>query len=549
MNPIGPATAELALLLLLELGAAAAPAAGQTESAARSAGERFFLTGLAADGRAVPAVVQGDLRVTSIEMPCAGCHRRSGWAGNEGTINVAPVAGPALFAPVTRGSREMGALRTSGEGTRPAYTEATLMRAIREGIDPSGRTLAPTMPRYALREADATTLVAHLRSLSATPPPGVTDSEIHLATVLSPGVEAADRQAVHEVMRAFLKDKNAGTRHETRRRERGPWDMKQHYDAYRSWVLHEWELTGPPGGWPAQLETLYQRQPVFALVGGIVEGDASPLHDFAERMRLPTILPQTPLPPARTATDGFYTLYFSRAAALEADLLAERLAHGAQRRVLQIVRCGGPGEAAATRLNKRLASAVVTTLCYDGRIAPEVVGLNDVSAPGAAVVLWLAAADASRVLAELPPATGIVYLSSSLLGSHAVRPSERLGDRVLLLEPQVPLDELERHAWRSLVWLKAKGLSELPQRVSLNALYSMLLAAEALSHPTALVSREYFLERIEAMAARSPHRSAYPEVVFGPVRRFGSAGGYVMQVPPSPQGAHRKAAEWTVPQS
>src|SRR6185436_1891725 len=176
-------------------------------------------------------------------------------------------------------------------------------------------------------------------------------------------------------------------------------------------------------------------------------------------------------------------------------------------------------------------------------IAPEVEGLNDVSAPGAAVVLWLAAADASRVLAELPPATGIVYLSSSLLGSHAVRPSERLGDRV------VPLDELERHAWRSLVWLKAKGLSELPRRVSLNALYSMLLAAEALSHPTALVSREYFLERIEAMAARSPHRSAYPEVVFGPVRRFGSAGGYVMQVPPSPQGAHRKAAEWTVPQS
>jgi hypothetical protein len=275
MNPIGPATAELALLLLLELGAAAAPAAAQTESAARSAGERFFLTGLAADGRAVPAVVQGDLRVTSVEMPCAGCHRRSGWAGNEGTINVAPVAGPALFAPVTRGSREMGALRTSGEGTRPAYTEATLMRAIREGIDPSGRTLAPTMPRYALREADATTLVAHLRSLSATPPPGVTDSEIHVATVVSPGVEAADRQAVHEVMRAFLKDKNAGTRHETRRRERGPWDMKQHYDAYRSWVLHEWELTGPPGGWPAQLETLYQRQPVFALVGGIVEGDAS----------------------------------------------------------------------------------------------------------------------------------------------------------------------------------------------------------------------------------------------------------------------------------
>ncbi len=537
--------------LLIGLAALAAAASGpllaQATRSTPPQGERLYLTGVAEDGSAVPAVVQGDLRVTSREMPCASCHRRSGWAGAEGSITVAPIAGPALFAPVTVGSPEMRTLRTTGAGTRPAYTDATLLRAIREGVDPNGRGLAPTMPRYGLGDADGAALIGYLRSMSAAAPPGITGSEVHLATITSSGVKARDRQAVLDVLRAYVRDKTAGTRHETRRRERGPWDMKQHYDTYRGWTLHEWELTGPPAGWATQLAALYEAQPVFALVGGIVDEDWTPVHEFAERFRVPVILPQTPLPPARAPSDGFYTLYFSRGLALEADTLVERLSQGPFPQVLQLSRCGAPGQAAARRVSERIPQGLkVANECFEGA-ASLTSGLGDGIPAGAVVALWLDAADAAIVLHTLPASLGAVYLSSSLLGADLPRPPAALGDRTMLLQPFVPAGDLERHAWRALVWLKAKGLSGRSPQVAINALYAPLLVAEALTHPKALVSREYFVERIEAMAARSPNRSAYPETVFGPQRRFGSAGCYVMQIPASPDVPYRKVGEWTVP--
>jgi hypothetical protein len=261
------------------------------------------------------------------------------------------------------------------------------------------------------------------------------------------------------------------------------------------------------------------------------------------------ILLQSPVSPLLQPGDGFYALYFSRAVALEADLMAEHVARAGVKRLLQVARCGAV-EAAVARVKERLPAGIeVSTRCYAGDPTHALEGLDPAKAQDAAVALWLDPADAGRVIEALPAKTGAVYVSSSLLGSRPIRFASPLAGRVLMLEPQVPAVDLERHAWRSLVWLKARELQALPARVSLNALYSMLLAAEALTHPTALVSREYFVERIEGMAARSPHRSAYPELVFGPQRHFGSAGGYVLQVPPSPEGAYRKVGEWTVPRS
>lgn len=536
--------AERPWLVLAALGAALAHA--QPPAPSPSAGERLYRTGLAQGGQGVPAIVQGDLRVSSTDMPCASCHRRSGWAGAESSISVAPVTGAALFAPVTRGGREMGTLRTAGPGTRPAYTEATLLRAIREGVDPAGRVLSPAMPRYALEDADGAGLVAHLRSLSAAPPPGVTGSELHLATITTPGVSAADRQAVLDVLRAYVRDKNAGTRQETRRRERGPWDMKQHYSAYRDWTLHEWELTGPPAGWPAQLAELYRREPVFALLGGIADQDWTPVHEFAEAFHVPVVLPQTPLPADRTADESFFTLYFSRGVALEADRLVERLAQARAPQLWQLSRCETPGQAAAARVAARIpAGTRMTTRCLDHAAAPTADIWEGALPPGTVLALWLNASDVAALLPTLPASIGDVYLSSTLLGDDRPRPPAALGDRLLLLHPFVPPGDLERHAGRALAWLKAKGLAARP--VAINALLAPLLAAEALTHPRALDSREYFVERVEAMAARSPTRSAYPETVFGPKRRFASAGCYVLGIPASPDTPYRKVGEWFVP--
>ena len=80
------------------------------------------------------------------------CHRRSGWGTVEGQVTTPPIAGSWLFNPATLGAAQM-TVRTTGPGTRPAYDDPSLGRALRDGVDPAGRALSPTMPRYA---ADAT---------------------------------------------------------------------------------------------------------------------------------------------------------------------------------------------------------------------------------------------------------------------------------------------------------------------------------------------------------------------------------------------------------
>jgi hypothetical protein len=524
--------------------ACGAPSAATAAESTLSAGERLYRSGATADGSGAPAVVQHDIRVTSVEMPCAGCHRRSGWGAAEGSVVVPPVAAPALFAPVTKGGREMGSLRDTGPGTRPAYTNATLLRAIREGTDPRGRPLLAAMPRYALGDADAVALVAYLRSLSAVPPEGVTDSELHLATITSTGASAAERQAALDVLRAYVADKNAETRNESRRRERGPWDMKAHYRGFRSWRLHEWELRGPSTEWPRQLDTFYAARPVFAVIGGVVEQDWTPVHEFAERHRLPVLLPQTPLPAVRPASESFYTFYYSRGVQLEADALVEHLARDPAPRLLQLSRCGDSGQAAAARVSARSPDRLqVESRC----LAPDDSPREAVRAlePGVPLVLWLAPADAAAALSTLAGSADAVYLSATLLGNEPPRVPATIAERTLLLQPFVPSSELDRHAVRALAWLRAKGLAEGSRRVAVNTLHAAVLAADALKHATSLASRDYFVERVEAMASRSAIRPAYPESVFGPQRRFGSEKCEVARLAADTRARHGEAKAWT----
>jgi hypothetical protein len=518
-------------------------------------GERFYRRGVSASGSAVPAIVQGDLRVRSTDMTCVNCHRRSGWGAAEGPIRVPPIVGPVLFAAVTRGHPEMGPPRTTGPGTRPAYTDATLLRAVRDGIDPAGRTLAPSMPRYTLTDEDGASLATYLRSLSAAPVAGVDEAAVHVAAIITPGVSASRRASTLDVLRAYVRHKNAGTRNETGRRERGPWDMRQHYENYRSWVLHEWDLQGGPDEWPAQLAELYRRQPVFAFVSGLAEGDWTPIHDFAERLHVPTVLPQTPLPPATGSGEGFYSLYFSRGVRLEAETLAHHLEASARaRRVLQVSRCGGAGQAAAALVGGGTAgSPSIRSRCLDPDAALDGAAWRGLlQDPCDALVLWLGPADLHglEALAAEPALLAEVreiYFSSSLLGERGSRLPEALAARARLLHPFVPPDEFAQHAWRALTWMKANGIEAADRQVAVNALFAAALVADALAHPRTLDSREYFIERMEHMAARSPNRSAYPAVSFGPQRRFASSGCYVLDVPAATGEAFRKAGAWYVP--
>ncbi len=517
-------------------------------------GERLYLRGLSTTGVAVAVTVQGDLKVQSTDMPCLNCHRRSGWGTVEGGVTIPPITGAAVFSPRTLGNVQMG-LRTTGAGTRPAYDDATLLRVLRDGVDAGGRALSLTMPRYAVGAADVAALSSYLRSLSETPAAGVTPTTVHLATITSTGLDEAKRSALLTVLRAFVKAKNGGTRNEASRRDRGSWDMKSRNDTYRQWELHEWRLTGAAADWPAQLAEHYARQPVFAVVTGLAQGDWAPVHEFCERLRVPCVFPQTPAPPVERIDKDFYSTYFSTGLDVEAAALAHHLsAAGTRGTVLQVLRCGGLAESAARHVSRVLKQPAGRVRCLPPEVPLTASAWQGLLADGADVlVAWLEPADLARLGAIGDAASGgrvqRIYLSSSLVGETLDLVPAPLLPRVFLLEPFVPVTDLDRHAARALVWLKTQGIDTRYRRIAVNTLFAATIVGDALAIPNTLLSREYFVEQLEHMVGRTPMPSAYPALSLGPWRRLASLGSYVLQAPSSPGQPFTRAAPWFIPES
>jgi hypothetical protein len=94
--------------------------------------------------------------------------------------------------------------------------------------------------------------------------------------------------------------------------------------------------------------------------------------------------------------------------------------------------------------------------------------------------------------------------------------------------------------------MRANGMKPAEPRVAVNALFAIVLAADALSRPVTLGSREYFVETIEHMTGRSPYPTAYPSVSFDATRRVASLGSYLLKLPSAAGEPFRKVEEWFV---
>jgi hypothetical protein len=548
MRIVRPALAGLALLLAQGVPAAEPPAA---VLASHLAGQSIYRDGLLASGEPVRAIVQKGVVLEGLEAACVNCHRRSGLGGSEGQTPVRPIAGRLLFTASQTGFARRRAVATGPADVRPAYTRASLARALREGIDPTGRVLDALMPRYALGDDAIDQLYAYLAGLSAAAAPGVSDREIHFATIIAPGVEADRRRAQLDVLRTFFSDKNSGTRKEARRREAG---SEQMYLAYRTWVLHVWELTGAPETWHAQLDAHYRQQPVFAVIGGLGRDSWQPVHAFCEGTGVPCVLPDVDYPVVEGA--GYYSLYFSRGIALEADLLARHLAEtrAGTGRIVQAFRDDErgrlPAQALRLALQRRGIDALVDyPVSGAGPVPAEIwSGLLREARP-VILVAWLDPVDVQNLAATGGPPAGLqaVYLSASLAAmSHASLP-DGWRERVRMVYPFALPAGRERHLARMNVWLRARQIPPADARTQANAYFAATVTGDALAHIGENFSRDYFIERIEQMAETALSPSIYPHLSLGPGQRFASRGGYIVGFPREAGGAPVPLGDWLVP--
>ena len=492
-------------------------------------GNKIYNEGRLPSGEFIPATIHGDIKVTGEQVICASCHRKSGMGTLEGQQVVPAIAGNMLFEPLR--------LPTSKPplppALRPAYDLETLKRALIEGIDANGDILDPFMPRYEISDEDLDSLVLYLNSLSTKPDPGVDDTDIHFATIVIGDANSPRNKAMLDVFKAFIEQKNTETRNESSRAANAPWHKEWMMKTYRKWNYHVWNLKGESTDWKAQLQAYYDKQPVFAVINGVVDESFAPIHQFCEENGVPCLFPTTQLP--TLDEDDFYTLYLNRGYIFEGETLAAYLNQKA------------PGKSVIhiTDINDKHAyhAAYGLRANLDRRkykmidLGCEMTGTPDVSLRELqghqALVIHLDRQCSNQLLDMLAKGgnTQQIYLSSRLYGTDLDEVPAQIKSKIRFVHTQELPSKRNRLLARSTGWFKHKRiLNPDEMEVQANAYFALKVAGDALKHIRGYFFRDYFIEKIEHTIDDVPYTSIYPRLSLAPGQRFSSRGYYITKI-------------------
>ena len=528
----------LAFALALTGGSLSVAAASGDRTAAA---QGLYRNGVLPSGTPLKGTREGGASVVGKNAACASCHRRSGLGMAEGRIVTPSITGHYLFNPGERPVPEGESSPLAAAAyKRVRYTDATLARAIRTGLGPSGKPLSPLMPHFALDDGTMSMLIDYLHTLSPTAAPGVDTDTLHFATIVTPDADPERARAMLEVLKHFFDNKDAYYRgkapplHATRR---------IHYRVLRRWELHVWTLTGAPETWDSQLRAKLHAEPVMAVVSGISGRTWAPVHRFCEEEQLPCLLPNVDLPVIR---DGdFYSVYFSAGVLLEAELLAARLPAGTHR-VVQVYREDDIGAAAAQSLAGDVhAMRVDNYPLKPAADAAQLAAAVEHAAPGDALLLWLRPEDLRDLPVAGSPAS--VWISGLMGGlEHAPLPAAWLATAHLSYPFDLPEQRRFRMTW-PLTWFKTQGIQVTDERTQVDTYLSCVILAESVGALWGNFVRDYLLETYENMLSFRTLNGYYPHLSLGPGQRLASKGGYIVHFSDAAGTAVVHDGEWIVP--
>ncbi len=554
-------------LLIISAGilpAAAAPIDDDTQSLIEL-GRRIYQQGIVESGEDLKGVSVAQVTFKGEQAACMRCHRKSGFGTSEGKNIISPITGEFLFP--SENSHPDGEVKKKTKQQRRAlswleakpepYTMSLFTRALRDGINSAGQPMDQLMPRYALSAKEVAALTAYLKSLSTYTEPSVDQKTIHFATVIMPDVEPAQSKAMLDVLNAFVTDINSDSRLTKRRRSVATHAM---YRTFREWNLHVWTLKGPADGWKAQLEAYYRKQPVFAVLSGIGNDTWQPLHDFCEQQQVPCLFPNSDLP---VLDGGYYSFYFSRGMALEAEVLARQFITNPTQRgnIVQVFNeHDRRGVEAARILRSSLKKSGSVAKLIDWPIPADLseTALQKMIAENQpdVVVMWVGKADIAKLfswdLADFLPQQ--VFFSASMMGSDLIRDSSllpkhlsKIKGTIRLIYPYKVPKQSSRFMLRTKVWFRGRKISLTHERVQANTYFVANMAGDTLSHLLSHYSKDYFIELIEHMIGRSLVTSVYPQLNLGPGQRFASKGAYIVKYSEKQDRAVEPVTKWIIP--
>ena len=491
-----------------------APAAGGARglTSQERRGRAIYLRGESPSGKEIEAVV-GEVDVPASTMTCSGCHGARGEGKTEGGVT----AGNLTWANLTK---PYGHTHPTGRKHGP-FDEASFVRAVTEGTDPSKNVMLAAMPRYRLSAEDAADLVAYLKRIEEDHDPGLTDAAVRVGTLLPTGGPLAGTgAAMRDVLTAFFNELNAGGGVFGRRVE-----------------LQSAETGASAAATAASVRRLVEEGQVFAFVGGMSAGADTEIAALAQELEVPFVGPATLMPQTGPGARR-YVFYLMPGLGEQARSLVNFNAKRqpkAQPKVAIVYTdtevCGVAAAAVEEQCGKAGCGSVKKISYGRAKLdAPALV--RDLK--GADAVFFFGAGGEETTFIKEADAAGWhpdIFLLGALTGRELVS-SVPAGfkDKVFLTFPTVPADVTEAGAGE-LRSLASKYKFEVRHPAAqFSALAAAKVLAEGLKRGGREISRERLVTALEGLYAFETGLT--PRLTFGPNRRVGAAGAYIVRIDP-----------------
>jgi hypothetical protein len=529
-------------------------------------GERMYRKGILPSGKPMKAFAKGNPSLPGTAFSCESCHLRSGLGSLEGNVFTPPTNGAKLFKPLQvyspppdeptspfmpRHIVEQNLKYYQTPRSRPIYTDESLAYALRDGIDSAGRIMNDIMPRYRLEDEDMRLLISYLKSLSSEFSPGVSDTTLRFATIITDDVSPEAQNAMLVPLENFIRNEN-----ETNFLAQQPEGIRPRSTGFRSRLmaqtslaptgvairklsLSRWVLKGSPETWRNQLEEYSRNAPVFAILGGITKGEWQPIHQFCEENQIPSIFPITDYPVI--SQSDWYTLYLSKGYYQEGEGAASflnDLDEFKDKPIVQIVRDTREGHALSRGFLETWRDfgqkAPVTVILKAGeKLTAEFLQQKLVQENASAIILWDGSESlkALEMLAAGKNRPAMVLVSSSYLGKSMFSFDEKIRDFTYLTYPygitQLP-GEKNPSSMGGVKKFNAEANAVATIRTSQQSYILTVILSMALTEMRENYYRDNLLDVIGMIMDQDV--PLYERLSFGQGQRYASKGCYIVQL-------------------
>jgi ABC-type branched-subunit amino acid transport system substrate-binding protein len=475
------------------------------------------------------ALGDDDFELPGSTFPCGNCHGIAGLGGKEGGLQPPPIAWDLLNLPRTS---------TFSGQIRPGYDEGALKRAIAKGIDSRGAALHQAMPRYKMSDQQMSDLIAYLKVIgsAADNDPGITTAVIKVGSALPlTGALASLGEDLRAMLAAVFAEQN----------ERGG------IFGRRIELVVE-DSRGEAEETATATTRLLEAHHVFALISSFTSAGSSATDELIKRAEVPLIGPVTLSPPLPGPSNPF--IYY-----LLPDLTVQA------RVLVDFARASKLGESIAIFHSNNsfdrdaVAGVIKQAKASSTRVAAEMNWTAGMFSPSAALALlreknpqslfFFAPHEDLKALAVAMVQAGVkipVLSTTAMAGRGAFELPEQFAGSLYLAHPG-GFPSQEGFA----AFEQALRKSSAPKSAQRNVAFRSISYAaaqifiEAAKTSGRQLSRETFNAALEKL--QGFRTEVLPPISFGPHRRIGAIGAYVVQVDPQTK-QFTPRTDWMEPQ-